>query len=256
MTKPRFPPVIRAIAAQAVVFAFLVALRQVVPFQTPVLVWVILQGTGASIIGRWWHLGHYWMLFQITLPIALAMQMGHPVPIWVYPLLLAILLLIYGGGIISRVPLYNSGLPAWEILADMIPEGENVRFVDLGAGLGGPLAHIARNRPCAALLGVEASPLVWLIGWMRTAKHRVRNNGKGSLSFRFGSIWKTGLSDAQFVYAFLSPAPMPKLWEKVKREMPPGSTFISHTFEVPGQTPDQRIPLPGRKGACLLVYRL
>ena len=58
------------------------------------------------------------------------------------------------------------------------------------------------------------------------------------------------------VYAFLSPVPMPALWSKVCREMRPGSRFISHSFEVPGETPQRTIPVAGREGARLLVWDL
>jgi hypothetical protein len=44
---------------------------------------------------------------------------------------------------------------------------------------------------------------------------------------------------------------MPKLWEKVRREMRPGSLFLSHTFAVPGQPETWILPLEGRKDACL-----
>jgi SAM-dependent methyltransferase len=246
----QIPPILLAIGAQAVVLVILSGLRWLIPLPTPMVLWVFFQALGSAILGRWWSLGPYWLLFQIALPILLALQLGYSAPPWVYPALLAILLLIYGGGIFSRVPLYNSGLPAWNALADLIPENESIRFIDLGAGLGGPLAYIAKRRPRAELLGVEASPLVWLIGWLRTRNHRPR------CYFHFGSIWNTYLGDAQIVFAFLSPAPMSALWAKVKREMPPSGIFISHSFEVPGQAPEKRIPLPGKKDAALLVYRI
>ncbi|MDR0498546.1 MAG: hypothetical protein LBH03_02280, partial [Holophagales bacterium] len=166
--KYRLPPILRAIGAQLIVLTVLAFLRILLPFQTPILLWISLQAVGAAAMGRIWLPGPYWALFQIALPMALAWQTGHPAPLWVYPTLFAILLLIYGGGIFDRVPLYNSGLPAWKALVELIPESEDTRFVDLGAGLGGPLSYVAAHRPRAALLGVEASPLVWLIGWLRT----------------------------------------------------------------------------------------
>jgi hypothetical protein len=150
----------------------------------------------------------------------------------------------------TRVPLYNSRRSAWKALTDLVPEDEDVAFIDLGAGLGGPLAHIARHRPRATLLGVEASPLVWLAGWLRTLRFAPR------CRFRFGSIWKADLRGAHIVFAFLSPAPMPALWAKARREMRQGSLLVSHSFEAPRQEPERRIPLPGRKGAALLLYRM
>jgi hypothetical protein len=244
------PPILRAFAAQAVILVALVLLRLVLPNRTPVLLWVLLQALGAAWLGRRWSLGSYWMVFQLVLPLVVFWQAGHEVPLWVFPTLLAAILLVYGGGISTRVPLYNSGRHAWRALADLVPETEGTVFIDLGAGLGGPLAHIARHRPRARLLGVEASPLVWLVGWLRTARFGSR------CRFRLGSIWKTDLGGASVVFAFLSPAPMPALWAKAKREMRSGSLLVSHSFEAQGQEPDDRIPLPGRKGAALLLYRM
>ena len=190
------------------------------------------------------------MLFQVLLPIGLWTQFALNVPVWLFPLALAALLLVNSGGIFSRAPLYNSGPAAWEALASFVPEHGAFKFIDLGSGLGGALAYIADNRPDAVLLGAEASPISWLVGWLRTRRHAAR------CQIRFGSIWKIDTSDADLVYAFLSPAPMAELWAKVRREMRPGTLFISHSFEVLGQNPMQRIALPGRKGAALLIYRL
>jgi len=245
-----FPPILRALIAQAVVFSVLFLLRLMVHLQTPALPWVLLQAAGAAVLGRRWSLGPYWMLFQLVVPLAIYWHLGNSVPLLTYPVILAALFLVYGGGVFTRVPLYNSGRPAWRALADLVPDNEDVVFIDLGAGLGGPLAYIARHRPRAVLLGVEASPLVWLVGWLRTLRFGPR------CRFRFGSIWKTDLRGAHIVFAFLSPAPMPELWAKARREMRQGSLLVSHTFEAPGQAPDGVVPLPGRKGAALLLYKM
>jgi hypothetical protein len=58
------------------------------------------------------------------------------------------------------------------------------------------------------------------------------------------------------VYAFLSPAPMPRLWTKALAEMAPGTLLVSNTFTIPGVAPEQTIVLPGRSDARLYVYRL
>jgi SAM-dependent methyltransferase len=242
-------PILRAFAAQAVVLIALVLLRLVVKLQTPILPWVFAQALGSAWLGRRWSLGPYWMLFQMVLPLVVFLQSGHHVPIWAYPTLLTILFLVYGGGLFTRVPLYNSRRSAWKVIADLVPD-QDATFIDLGAGLGGPLSFIAKRRPRARLLGVEASPLVWLVGWLRTVRFGRR------CSFRLGSIWNADLREASVVFALLSPAPMPELWAKAKREMQPGSLLISHTFEVPGRAPDTQIPIPGRKGAALLLYRM
>jgi SAM-dependent methyltransferase len=243
-------PIIRALAAQAIVLLALFALRFFISFQTSLGLWAAMQALGAAMLGRVWGLGPFLTLFQALLPIGLWAIFALEVPLWLFPSLLAALLLVNGGGIFSRAPLYNSGPAAWKALAGFVPQRGAFRFIDLGAGLGGALAHIANNRPDAVLLGVEASPLSWLVARLRTRRHAAR------CKIRFGSIWTADIGDADLVYAFLSPAPMPQLWAKARREMRPGALLISHSFEAPGQAPIQRIPLPGRKDAALLVYRV
>jgi hypothetical protein len=62
----------------------------------------------------------------------------------------------------------------------------------------------------------------------------LRSAGLANCHWRWGDLWQTSLSGHNVVYAFLSPAPMPALWEKARREMPPGSLFVSNSFAVPG----------------------
>jgi hypothetical protein len=245
-----WPPVLRALAAQVAAFLLLLVLVRVLPGRMPFWIWPLLQGLLAAALAAAWGLGPWWGLFQVLLPFALAWQLGNPVPGWIYPTLLFGLLLVFGGGILTRVPLYNSGPAAWEHLLALIPEGEKLQMVDLGAGLGGPLAFLARHRPHSQFLGVEASPLVWLIAWLRTMP--LRRNCR----IIPGSLWRLDLQRFDIVFAFLSPAPMPALWAKALKEMRPGTLLVSHSFEVPGVQPEHRIPVPGRSGACLLLHRM
>jgi hypothetical protein len=64
------------------------------------------------------------------------------------------------------------------------------------------------------------------------------------------------LGDYDVVYAFLSPAPMPRLWEKVQAEMQPGNLFISNSFPVPGATPDRIIEVDCTPPRPLYCYQL
>lgn len=244
------PPVLRALAAQGVAFLATLILAGALATHVPFWMWPLTQGVLAAALAALWGLNAGWLLFQVLLPFALAWQLGHTVPAWIYPVALGGLLLLFGGGILTRVPLYNSNRASWKALAELLPPEEGFRMVDLGAGLGGPLAFLARLRPGAQFLGIEGSPLVWLVAWLRTTG--VRANCR----MRFGNLWKLPLGDFQVAYAFLSPAPMPELWAKARREMRPGSLLISHTFQIPGATPEREIPLSGRRDARLLVYRV
>jgi SAM-dependent methyltransferase len=244
----RLPPVLRALLAQALAFAALVALARL-GLRFPGFVWVLLQAVLAVFLSRWLDLSSRWVFMQAALPFLVRSLWGVPIPAWVYLALFLGLALVFGGGFISRVPLYHASVDAWEKLEGLLPEQQGLRFVDLGCGFGGPVAHLARTRPDATFVGVEASPLTWLVAWLRCLPST-------NAHIRLGSLWRTDLAGFDVVYGFLSPIPMPTLWAKVRREMKPGSRFISHSFEVPGETPQRVIPVQGREEARLLVWDL
>lgn len=242
----RLPPVLRALLAQALAFGMLVALVRL-GLRFPPLVWVLLQAVLAVFLSRWLDLGPRWIFMQAALPFLVRSLWGVPIPAWVYLLLFLGLALVFGGGLLTRVPLYHASEDAWEKLEDLLPDRPGLRFVDLGCGFGGPVAHLARVRPDSRFVGVEASPFTWLVAWLRCLPLR-------NASIHLGSLWRADLTGFDVAYAFLSPVPMPALWAKVRREMKSSSRFISHSFEVPNETPHRVIPVKGRDGARLLVW--
>lgn len=248
MAPGRIPPVARALGAQALAFLLLL-LAVHLGLRLPGPAWILGQGLLAALGARLLGLGLGWCAFQMLLPAAVAWQVGRTLPPWIWPTLFLGLALIYGGGLLTRVPLYLSRRSAWEALAEVIAREGALATADLGAGLGDPACFLARRHPGLRITGIEASPLVWLVAWLRALPHP-------GLRMRFGSLWRMDLSPFQVVHAFLSPAPMPRLWAKARREMRPGTLLVSHSFEVPGARWEARIPLPGRPGACLLLYRI
>ncbi|MFZ1376912.1 MAG: class I SAM-dependent methyltransferase [Geothrix sp.] len=242
----RLPPVLRALLAQALAFGLLVVLVRL-GLRFPPLVWVLLQAVLAVFLSRWLDLGPRWVFMQATLPFLVRALWGVPIPAWVYLLLFLGLALVFGGGLLTRVPLYHASEDAWAKLEGLVPDRPDLRFVDLGCGFGGPVAHLARVRPGSTFVGVEASPFTWLVAWLRCLPLR-------NAHVHLGSLWRTDLAGFDVAYAFLSPVPMPALWAKVRREMKPGTRFISHSFEVPNETPHRVIPVKGRDGARLLVW--
>lgn len=244
----RWPPILRVLLAQGLGFLAILALARL-GLGFPPLVWVLLQATLAVFLSRGLDLDARWILLQAALPFLVWMLWDAPVPPWIYLALFLALALVFGGGLLTRVPLYHASRDAWTKLAGLLPEGPGPRFVDLGCGFGGPVAHLARARPDGFFLGVEASPVSWLVAWLRCLP-------LPNTTIRLGSLWRVDLTGIDVVYAFLSPVPMPVLWTKVRREMKPGSRFISHSFEVPGETPHRVIPVAGREGARLLVWKM
>jgi hypothetical protein len=108
---------------------------------------------------------------------------------------------------------------------------------------------LARERPDGCFTGVENAPATWLIGRLRTA-------GLANCDWRWGDMWRTDLAAYNVVYAFLSPAPMTALWQKIRHEMRPGSLFISNSFAVPDVEANSVTDVDDTRRTRLFCYRL
>ena len=165
-------------------------------------------------------------------------------------LLLSIgLLLVYRGALTGQIPLYLSNRPTAAALASLTAEVHDLRFLDLGAGIGSVVYPLAGARPDGRFTAVENAPATWLIGRLRTA-------ALANCDWHWGDIWRTDLTDYNVVYAFLSPVPMAALWQKVRQEMRPGSLFISNSFAVPGAEASSVTDVDDTRRTRLFCYRL
>ena len=54
-----------------------------------------------------------------------------------------------------------------------------------------------------------------------------------------GDYQKINFADFDVIFAYLSPAAMPGLWDKVSKEMHPSSLLISHEFDIPDVKPSE-----------------
>jgi hypothetical protein len=244
----RLPPALLALGAQIVALLALaaaaVALRES-GAGLPLPVWIALAGLGATLLSRWLGLPAWWQVINLAFLPAIWLALQSEIdPAW-FLAGFALLALTSLGAIRTRVPLYLSSPLAAEALATRLTDHAHV--LDLGCGLGGPLARLGTLRPDVTLHGVEAAPLNWLIARLRL---------RGRAQIRLGDIWDTDLSAYDVVYAYLSPAPMPRLWQKARAEMRPGSLFVSNTFAVPGVEPDQEVELHDLSHARLLIWQM
>jgi len=104
--------------------------------------------------------------------------------------------------------------------------------------------HIAKVRPDCQMLGIEVAPLPWLISHARGRWRR------STARFVLGDYHKLDFREFDVVFAYLSPAAMPALWQKASAEMRPGSLLISYEFEIPGLPPALQQPI-GETGKVL-----
>jgi len=147
------------------------------------------------------------------------------------------------------VPLYFSGKEAVSALADLLPSRPGATVLDAGSGVGTVIASLSVRRPDALVEGVEAALLPWFLSWLRGAA-----NG-ASFRASLGDFWDVDFGRFDIVYAFLSPAPMRRLWDKARHEMRPGSVLVSNSFAVPGVAPARVLKLE-RTGRLLYVWHM
>lgn len=215
----------------------------------PLLLVLSGQGIAAAIVGTRIGLARWWIPINLLLPPAAGLALMLPIPGWVYLALFAALLLVYWNAGSGRVPLYLSSRRAKAELAKLLPTGK-ARFLDLGSGLGSTVLALAAKRE-GEFVGIESAPLPFTLSWLR-----VTFAGLPHARVVHGDFRKHGLGGYDLVYAFLSPAPMAELFRKARAEMTTGSLFVSNTFEVPGETPDQTIELDDWRGGRLFIWRM
>lgn len=236
-------PARAALAIQALAWlpAALLLLLGVAP-----LIACAAQGVAALLLSLRRRLPWWWQAINAAFfpLVGLALHLSiHPA--W-YLAAFAALALTSLGSLRTRVPLYLSSGAAVDEVLRRLPDRAGLRVIDLGCGLGGWLVGLRRRRPDLQVTGIEMAPLNWLVSRLRLA-------GRGAV--RLGSIWDADLSGYDVVYAYLSPAAMPRLWDKVRQEMRPGSLFISNSFGVPGAKPDEVVELNDLSRAKLLIWR-
>jgi hypothetical protein len=238
----RLPPALTALAAHVpalAVGAFLLAVGAPLSLAVPTV------GLCAGGVAWLWNLPLWWRLINLLFVPCLWLALQFEIEAGWYLTGFVLLVLTSPGAVGTRVPLFLSSPQAARALADRLPP--NAVFLDLGCGLGGPLARLARLRPDVRLHGVEAAPLNWLIARLRLGS-RAR--------VHLGSLWDADLSGFDAVYAYLSPAPMARLWQKTRAEMKSGSLLISNSFPVPDVPPAEIVELQDLSGARLLIWRL
>lgn len=229
----------------ALAWPYFVLQGQALPWLEVCLCIGILAGGLARWFGHpwWWQVLHLvfaplaWWVLGLDIP-----------PLWFLGGFM-ILLLLFRGAVTEQVPLYHTSDANIRLLAQLLPNTPGLNVIDLGAGWGGVLTGLARCRPEMRFVGIENSPLSWLVGKLRCLPLR-------NLQWHWGNFWEVDLGDFEVVYAFLSPAPMPNLWEKACAEMRPGAMLISNSFVVPDVAPVQVLGNSSLGERQLFVYRI
>lgn len=209
---------------------------------------LLASSATAAACARFLRLSSPWIVLNAVLPLATACAMAVEIPNGVFFAAFAALALTYVPAFWTRVPYYPTQRAAYALILAELPTDRPFTFVDIGCGFGDLLCFLSQQRPNGRFVGVEIGPFPLLVAKLRTAL-------KPSITIQFKSMWRLDLGRFDYVYTFLSPAPMERLWLKAKREMRSGSTLLSNSFPAPAE-PSERHEIKDSRRGEVFVYRL
>ncbi len=214
-----------------------------------ILPWPALAAAFAVALGWLLRLPPWWLGINAVFVPALGASLTLDVsPLWALGALMA-LVLVYGRIWTSRVPLFFSSTAAQTAIANLLPHDRPIAFLDAGCGDARVIANLTTIRPDCRFEGIEHAFVPWLCARLRCWQN------DGAYYVRHGDLWSHGLTQYDVVFAYLSPAVMPRFWDKVKREMRPGSLLVS-AFAVPGMAQTQFVDVGDRMNTRLHVCRI
>jgi hypothetical protein len=249
----RLQPALAALLIQVVATAAalsLMCLADVAGLGAPWTFWALVQAAIAVLLATasgqapWWIVIH-----SMFAPAALLLDRLAPPP-WIYLGFAGMLALTNPNALRERVPLFLTGRRAREALLELLPKDDPIVFVDAGCGFGGVVATVGSERPTRRCVGLETAWLPWLVSHIRCAL------SPNHLKIERRDLWNYDLSEVDVLYAYLSPVPMARLWQKACAQMRPGTLLISNSFVVPDLEAERIIAIDDATGSVLYLYRL
>ena len=246
----RWPKIVQALLIQLVALLLLAIgvtlLAKFVspPYPDPGL--VLAQAVLATLLS--FRMNVWWRFIQFLLPVGLWAALVWEVNPWWGLVGFLLLWLVFRNAVVDRVPLYLTNNITRQALKELVKTRQDVRFIDLGCGLGANLGFMQALSNVEQADGVETA-------WASYAIAKLRTLFNGSRVWR-QDLWQVDLKDYDLVYAFLSTEPMPKLWQKVCTEMKPGALFVSNSFPVPDVEPTEVWQLADRRQTELYIYQM
>lgn len=247
----RVPPIAVALLLQVLGGALTVGtayLLATIGTTLPPLGAAFLTGLFAAVGAKVARLDRWWMGIQLCFAPLVVLAAAAALPPWIWLALFSLLVAVYWSTFRTQVPLYLSSTKVRQALVTLLPQG-HFTFMDVGSGVGGVLTDLSAARGDGEYHGIESAPFPWLVSWLR-----IRAGGHRNCHAHLGSLWNQDLAAYDVVFAYLSPVPMAALWAKVRREMRPGTTFISNSFTVAAVAPDRVVQVDDLQHSRLYIW--
>ena len=229
-------PAVRALLIQLISFFFafvlLPSIWLTLDIRNNILFTSLLQGVIAMSLSYCRQMAPWWWPIQFIFPCALALTLPLQIPSGFFLAAFIFLLGFFWTIFRTQVPFYPSNPKVWDSIEKLLPHDRQIRMIDIGSGLGSLILTLATRRPESAFTGIELAPLPWLISRLRAAFK------KSSAHFIRGDYQHRSLAGYDVVFAYLSPAAMPALWQQAAREMKPGTLLLSYEFSIPQARPN------------------
>lgn len=249
----KLPLLALAFISQAIALVLVIALiLPVIEYWTgslPSLAVALMIGASAAIVGYIAAMPTWWMPINLFFSPIVALSLPLEIPAAAYLVVFLLLAVFYRGVVLDRVPLYFSSKKAGYALLEHLQGHQEIRFIDLGSGLGSLLIFLAKNKPAGVFFGVESALFPY---WLTKIRLRMM---RSNCHVTWTNMWNARLSEYDVIYAYLSPEPMLKLLSKLRSEMRPDALFISNTFALPDIRPAQEYDLTDFSRSRLYVYR-
>ena len=229
-------PVLRALLIQLFALLFSYALYAADHWQfggqIPSYVLLLVHACLALAITVLLHMNWWWWLIQFIFPFAVVASLIFQLSPGFSLAIFVLMVLLFWSTYRTQVPYFPSKSSLLPCILEQLPLQDSLRFIDIGSGLGGVSLSLARLRPGQYFFGVEVAPVPWLVSWIRA------RFSKNAPEFYLRDYLSLNFAEFDVVFAYLSPAAMPGLWEKVRAEMRSGTLFMSYEFVVPGVEAD------------------
>lgn len=140
----------------------------------------------------------------------------------------------------TNVPPVQSAARVADVVAEALGNLRGKTFVDLGCGDGRLLVAICQKTGARGI-GFELSRWPFFKASLHAKQSML------PITIRRKNFLKASLSEADAVFCYLFDTAMPRVEQKLQRELKPGATVISYAFPFPNWKPERVIPRPDPK---------